>query len=112
MRLFAIRHKATGEFMPELERRGYSHWNPTTRNYPDNMTGSPRLLISRRKAERCIIQWAYNPNARQRFTTNYYGEDDIEFEIKPDGRTKTDLEVVEVSLKMKIPGRPFWEDMR
>lgn len=89
--VYLIRHKATGQFMPLVERnRGYTHWNP---GQPNKMyavsTGVPRILASERKAKNVIAQWACNPNGKERW---FDGEP--EFDIKPDGRTKDDLEVV------------------
>ena len=96
-----IRHKASGEFMPELKRtRGYSHWNPGANKSPDakKFTGAPRLIPSRRNAIRMIAQWNANPNARYAGYINSYGEDDYGVDTKPDGRTKDDLEVVAVDI--------------
>ena len=100
-RYFVIRHKTTGELMPQAKRdKGYSHWNPS---HPEHKflaaTGVPRLIDTRRRAARCISMWAANPNGkrwnRQNQWTGEY-EDDIDF--KPDDRKKDDLEVVEVIL--------------
>jgi len=98
---YMIRHKASGEFMPELRRTGYTHWNPSTNSIPSTITGCPRLISSRRKAARCIVQWANLPNAREhQYQSGMYGEDwDIEFKTKDDGRKKDDLEVVEVNIQ-------------
>jgi hypothetical protein len=97
---YVIRHKATGELMPEVKRKGYSHWNPSTGSYPTYALGTPRLLDTRRKAAGCINQWACNPNARASYKQGYFGEEDYEIDIKPDGRSKDDLEIVEVELKI------------
>ena len=94
---YAIRHKESGELMPEVKRRGYSHWNPKTGKLPDTIIGTPRLLASRGSAVRCITQWAYMPNARN--TYDHDGEACID--IKEDGRTKDDLEVVEINLEIR-----------
>lgn len=93
-----IRHKATGEYMPELKRRGYSYWNPSTKSMPNTITGCPRLLKSRKTAMQCIVQWAHLPNARETSSQGYYGDWDTDLITKPDGRKKEDLEVVEVRI--------------
>lgn len=98
---FAIRHKASGELMPEVKRRGYTHWNPSTNKVPDTALGTPRLLDTRRRAAKCIAQWNAMPNAKMGYTVSYSGEEDYDINIKPDGRTKDDLEVVEVELRIK-----------
>lgn len=99
---YVIRHIKTGELMPQMKRdRGYSHWNP---DHPKeiNRLGVPRLIDTRRRATKCIIQWCANPNGRRSVSTSYYGEVDDIVDIKPDGRKREDLEVVEVKLKLTV----------
>ncbi len=99
---YMVRHKESGDYMPELRRgRGYTHWNPSTKSMPQmaKLIGVPRLLPSRRTAQRVIVQWAAMPNARYSGYTSYDGEDDYDISIKDDGRKKEDLEVVEVSIE-------------
>ncbi len=101
-----IRHKATGEFMPELHKtRGYSHWNPSIeptseRFKPSKLLGTPRLFPSRSSAHRSIAQWNAMPNARWSSRQTYFGEYDDDLDIKPDGRSKEDLEIVEVNIEV------------
>lgn len=97
---YMIRHKATQEFMPQLKKRGYTHWNPaiTPTNEvfrKDVLTGVPRLLASRGQAHRVIVQWAALPNAHNTF--DHDGEADLD--IKDDGRKKEDLEIVKVNIE-------------
>lgn len=103
---YMIRHKATGEFMPELKKtRGYSHWNPgkvdTIETLGKKVLGVPRLFASRKKALGTIAQWNAMPNARWHTTTSYFGEQDETVDCKPDGRTKDDLEVVKVNIEIQ-----------
>lgn len=104
-RYYVIRHKATNELMPEMKRgRGYTHWNPSIVSDKDKTVyelPTPRLIDTRRRAARIIIQWSVNPNAYRGISTNYYGEQDDIIDIKPDGRTKDDLEIVEADLILK-----------
>lgn len=103
---YMIRHKATGEFMPELRRtRGYSHWNPAkfdTTEHIDKkkLLGVPRLFHSRKRAINCIAQWNSMPNSKAYGHQRYDGEWDDGIDCKPDGRSKDDLEVVEVSIEI------------
>lgn len=100
-----IRHKATGEFMPELRRtRGYSHWNPGKVNTLEHLgkgklIGVPRLFPTRKRAHNSIVQWNATPNGKQTF--GYEGE--VDLDIKDDGRSKDDLEIVEVSIEEVKP---------
>jgi hypothetical protein len=99
-RYYVIRHIKTGELMPQMKRdRGYSHWNPDNPK-EINKLGVPRLIDTRRRAVHCINQWAALPNAVKKFSTSYYGEEKEDIDIKPDGRKKEDLEVVEVNLEL------------
>lgn len=103
MRYYLIRHKASGEFMPELRRtRGYSHWNPakvdTVQNLGSKVIGTPRLFPTRKMAHNSINQWNANPNAYNGPKGNGFGYDDYGFNINPDGRSKDDLEIVEVDI--------------
>jgi hypothetical protein len=96
---YVIRHKATGEIMPQAQRnRGYSHWNPSKNNQFNQALDVPRLLSSRRKAHNCIRAWSANPNARQSSYQTYYGEWNDDLVIKDDGRKIEDLEVVKLIL--------------
>lgn len=101
-----IRHKATGEFMPQLRRgRGYSHWNPAVKPTPEifdkhTLVGVPRLLPDLHSAKAVITAWTFNPNAKINISQSYYGEQDEIFDIKPDGRKKEDLEAVEVTITL------------
>lgn len=101
---YMIRHKDTGEFMPELKRtRGYSHWNPgvvdtLTIFNKQKLLGTPRLFKSSNQARRCVLLWAANPNAKAKQYQRSDGEWDEEFYTKPDGRKREDLEVVIVDI--------------
>jgi len=101
---YMIRHKATGEFMPELRRgRGYSHWNPAKVDTASHfgrrkLIGTPRLFSSRGSAYRAIVQWNALPNSYNGYRAGPFGSDEYETQIKPDGRSKDDLEVVEVNI--------------
>lgn len=102
---YAIRHKATGELMPQFKKdRGYSHWNPGNPNAEELIAslGVPRLLSMRGKAARCINQWSNNPNGRHRnYTNSITGEWEDFTDYKPDDRKKEDLEIVEVILEIE-----------
>lgn len=100
---YMIRHKKTGEYMPQLKRgTGYSHWNPakvqTAEHFKKKILGVPRLFPSLRIARQCIVAWNAMPNARYEGYTSF-GEDDYNVNFKPDGRTKEDLEIVEVNIE-------------
>jgi len=101
---YMIRHKATGEFMPQLKGKGYSHWNPNNPNSisSNKFTGSPRLLPTIRIAKRIISQWNSLPNAFNNYRDSTFSNEGESFiDIKLDGRKKEDLEVVEVDIILK-----------
>lgn len=101
---YMIRHKATGEFMPELRRgRGYSHWNPSkvdtaTHLGRRKLLGVPRLFPSRRTAWASIVQWNALPNAYNGYKSGPFGTEEYDTQIEDDGRKKEDLEIVEVDI--------------
>ncbi len=97
---YAIRHKATGELMPQaLRNKGYTHWNPSNPEHKfESATGVPRLIDTRRKAARCVAMWGANPNSKRISYQTNYGEWDDDVDTKLDGRKKEDLEVIEVNL--------------
>ncbi len=99
-RYYVIRHKTTSELMPQaLRNKGYSHWNPSHPEHKfESATGVPRLIDTRRRAARCISMWASAPNAKRTSYQQYDGEWDDDVDIKQDGRTREDLEIVEVDL--------------
>lgn len=102
---YLIRHKATGEFMPQLERgRGYSHWNPARHKTEEHfgrrkLLGVPRLFATRGSAHRSIVQWNAVPNSYHGYRSGPFNVDELEIKIEDDGRSKDDLEIVEVDLK-------------
>lgn len=104
MNYFMVRHKKTGEFMPELrEGRGYSHWNPgmvnTLQHLNIKLLGVPRLFSTRRRAEYCITRWIELPNAFHKNYETSLGLSEV-VETREDNRTKEDLEIVEVELRI------------
>lgn len=98
---YVIRHKASGELMPQMKRgRGYSHWHPGVNPLPSSSDNIPRIVHSLGKANRCISQWNTYPNGRTTTSQSYHGDIDIFTDFKPDSRKKEDLEVVEIILKL------------
>lgn len=95
---YIIRHKATRQVMPLMKRgRGYTSWNPSSTKEEDKVfsaTDLPRLIWSKEKAKRVISVWSFMPNGYVKH--NWDGDSDID--IKPDGRTKDDLEIVKIRI--------------
>ena len=98
---WVIRHKATGELMPQMKRtRGYTHWNPSGKELLDNYThrnimGIPRLFDRLGSANKAAKLWSSMPNA----CYTWSGEDnDPELKYREDGRKLEDIEVVKVDL--------------
>jgi len=97
---FIIRHKATNTVMPQLKGKGYSHWNPNqTENQVSlrKLTGCPRLFETKNSAYRAIVQWNACPNAYNGWHDTYDGGEPS-VNIKPDERSKDDLEIIKVRL--------------
>ena len=99
MKLYVIRHKASGKLMPLMKRnRGYTSWNPSIRILPIE-TDVPRIISGYHKARRIAKIWAREPNLKYSYSYNgSTGEEDYELDIKPDGRKLEDIELVLVVL--------------
>ena len=100
MKFYAIRHKASGELMPEMARRGYSFWNPSCPQPLYGAKESIRLFKDKKRAERCITAWSIGLQYKSRFYSMYDGISEEETISKDDGRKKDDLEVVKVTLSI------------
>lgn len=106
MRVFAIRHKATGLFMPSrmfrTNTRGWSTWEPGDKAY-GGYNKTPRLFDSWVGALRAIIAWAAGPWIAPLATegdweTGCYDYQDIPCPKGKSSRNKNELEIVELNL--------------
>lgn len=98
--LYALRHKATGLCMPQLGRRGHSHWEPQL-DYHDNL--KPRLFWSKRSAQNARTMWVNGPWKREAGTSvDWEGNHDSWDETVPVAplrpRGKDDLELIVFAL--------------
>ena len=94
MKMYCIRHKRTRNLLPIEFATGGSYW--------DGEAGkAPRLFTSIRNARSFIAIWAKGK------ASNVYGtvsdglreyEDKVGLEFKDVGRSKTDCEVIEITL--------------
>lgn len=98
--IYALRHKATGLCMPQLNGGGYSYWEPMT----DNHAGlRPRLFFSLQSARNARSAWAQGCWKREQCTTyDWEGTpdsyDDMVVNAPPVPRALTDLEIVTLEL--------------
>ena len=95
--LYALRHRATRRFMPEL-KGGYSYWEPAE----GEVDAPVRLFPATLNACRARDAWA---RGHHYMVTNEHwesGEIDAHLDIEPvPGRNRDDLEIVEMTLKEK-----------
>lgn len=107
IKVYLIRHKATGQFMPQMRAKGYSHWNPgdprKTDKKPVNQKRVIRVLAEERDAKIAITMWATMPNGRMKGYTTVDGENDYDLFTRDDDRTKDDLEIVPAKLLIDDP---------
>lgn len=110
LNFFALRHKATQQYMPEFESgRGYSHWSPVgvveggiaTVGGDGALAGSVRLFPTMQGANNARVAWARGIHERH-FTgpdissLDPGGDDYVK--VRDAGRTKDDLEIVPMLL--------------
>lgn len=99
---YVIRHKETRKLMPQMKRRGYTHWNPGKSK--EKLSGElpvPRLFVNLKSANAAVTQWIALPNAEYRGYVTHLGEDDYDISTKDDGRKKEDLEIIPARLVLK-----------
>jgi len=99
MKLWAIRHKPTGLFLPELHkpvRGGYTHTEPTS------MSERPlRLFITERGAKNALWWWLGGPvsvRIRSFDTSDGFDTDEQWSTTKKPERKAEDMEVIQVEL--------------
>ena len=110
MKYYVIRHKETKEYMPEYKGgKGYSFW--LADNIKANHLHHPRLITTKEKAQKIIVEWAkgtfewvdvqrgFRPNIDPPWMQHIALHLEQRRRIRPRGRTKDMLEVVEIELK-------------
>lgn len=103
MTLYVIRHKPSGQFMPEAGgkirfRGGYTHWEP--RDYADLPVDSiPPRLFTREQDAKTALTWWLNGVASVSGGHDYFGEYDEQWHVdaKPE-RRREDMEIVKMKL--------------
>ena len=91
---YAIIHKPTGAYMPEM-RRGYSRWKPEITQ--DN----PRLFKTVRGAQAAIAAWSRGVHYIEYYKNDYTLDSSCEIVVAPNTqRDKNELMVVEVKLEL------------
>lgn len=81
--------------------KGYTHWNPPHSDVlrlPE--LDSPRLITNLKMANRIHSLWASQPNTEQ-YANWLPGSETYGKRTKNDNRTKDDLEVVKVELRIR-----------
>lgn len=110
MERFALRHKATGHYMPELKGRGYSHWTPTVADpsggIESAIKGSVRLFMTAQGASNARVLWAQGVFERgYTAPSSMFGDPGGDDWVKPRdvGRKKDELEIVVFTLVIGDP---------
>ena len=95
MRVYAVRQKSTGWFIPILKRgykQGGSHSEPSSDK-------PPRFFPSRHSARSFLGNWLQGIHEND-FSVDYEGNEDYSVKvIKQEHRKKEDMEIVEFSLR-------------
>lgn len=66
---YAIEHIPTGKYMPE-RKKGYSYWDPLNPEWSDSPL-PPRLVKTRKKAERIIIEYCKGKRVFREHPSDY-----------------------------------------
>ncbi len=111
---WAIRHKPTGDFMPQSssKRHGYTHDEPT--KCGNDSHHCPRLFGRKQDAATALTWWLKGETTGKWVGgqyTNVWGDhdDDIDFEWRTDARVDRkaeDMEVVMIRLEVTDGVRP------
>lgn len=108
MKVYAIRHKGTGRFMPAQVHRtagGWSYWDPfaVVPNYSPACS-APRLFFTKRSAQNALTAWLQGEWQREVRHASSMFEDDSWDELVPQApihsRYRVDMEIVEGDLSM------------
>jgi hypothetical protein len=105
MKVFAIRHKPTGEWMPHRLNRtpgGWSHWIPGDElDKPHD--ANPRLFFTLQSARNALTMWLQGKWKRDQGTSYSFdgpeGYDEMTVNAPPVPRTRGDMEIVELELR-------------
>lgn len=96
---FAIRHKPTGGYLPEITgvRAGYTHTEPETHSVP-------RLFLDKAAAQRALTWWLKGATSvwrGQSSNPDSWGEYEEDWSTEPQEHRKAeDMEVVPVLVKL------------
>ncbi len=106
MKVFAIKHKPSGEWMPHRMNRapgGWSHWTPgAAEDKPHDM--NPRLFFTLQSARNALTMWLQGKWERHQGTNHSYfdGPEDYDNMIVNTPsvpRCRGDMEIVELELR-------------
>ena len=105
MTVYAIKHTASGMFLPEYRGHGYTWLEPSD--------GIPRLFRRKKDARTCLTMWAKGKYAKTTILDPDFGvpiQGDVK--IVPAGRNVDDFEVVEMILTQKPLSEVYdrWND--
>lgn len=99
MKLYALKHIATGEFMPEVkDRRGYSNWTPGKGDFHWAYKGSIRFFFHEASANVARAQWA---RGIRKTHYDHHGVDTTT--IEDAGRKRQELKVVSFTVTEDEP---------
>lgn len=100
--VFAVRHRVTKRVLPQSYLKGGTYWEPVEETFAE----PPRLFYSRRSAQGFIAAWAQGhakpyTETEEGFSGPITVASGVFYE--PCGRTRDELEIVELELKEATP---------
>lgn len=103
MKVYAIKHKPTDEWMPHRvfkSARGWSYWEPGLKGYEPH-DPNPRIFFTRKAAENSLTMWLQGCWEEQISKGSYFDGPEHEG-IAPTNpkqeRRREDMEIVELDL--------------
>lgn len=105
MKYYAIKHKPTGQCMPQMVFKASGGWSSWTPGALGNTNPAPRLFCERASAVRAAAAWAAGSWSADMETYSSFDEPEYSYRGTPyptkvDGRRFEDLEIVEVEMDL------------
>lgn len=108
--MYALRHKKTGQLMPQLRQHGYSFWNGKWEESVGNPNGYPRVFKTKKSLLAAMKAWSKgewhfekyknnNPLNNGLYIFSVVQTSQSNNNIQDKGRKMDDLEIVKINIE-------------